>query len=317
MNCQYSECKKAAKCKCSCKEEFFFCYKHMIEHHEAKNCTYKTLKKISEENKIIEMQKNNKEIDENNKKLATEVITKLQEIKAMVLEEVNEMIVIITNATRKLLMKIKSEEQHIYNLIMDPDSQSGIHETIRVNLEFIKIDLKEFQLNVEKILNCKQIDIIRDAPAISFNVGKLPANPEFKLIARLGMGLDKSKAMYSLFKEKSGKELEDCNIYFVTPAKNSKGAEDIRAFLQKECDKNLLDPYGLMTDNDDLEFTNRLRFTFTVEINELNVILKLRPIAGFRKEIISKYEFITGLVAGKLFSMDYNAQLEFSTAKSI
>ena len=103
----------------------------------------------------------------------------------------------------------------------------------------------------------------------------------------------------------------------MTPAKNSKGAEDIRAFLQKECDKNLLDPYGLMTDNDDLEFTNRLRFTFTVEINELNVILKLRPIAGFRKEIISKYEFITGLVAGKLFSMDYNAQLEFSTAKSI
>ena len=60
-----------------------------------------------------------------------------------------------------------------------------------------------------------------------------------------------------------------------------------------------------------------MNWTFCKSSSILNVILKLRPIAGFRKEIISKYEFITGLVAGKLFSMDYNAQLEFSTAKSI
>ena len=160
---------------------------------------------------------------------------------------------------------------------------------------------------------------------ISVNVGEMPNSPGFKIAARLSIGTNNSATAKALFSERSGQNLEDAHLYLVVPAKDEEGAEDLRKLIQATIDKvtseegienfpeNLKE---LIAKNDQEEYEGNPKFTLSVSVHELNVVLRVRPIDGAREVISTSFETASAM-ATEALAKDQEIYFEFDTAKSI
>ena len=160
---------------------------------------------------------------------------------------------------------------------------------------------------------------------ISVNIGEIPNDPGFKFSARLSLGPTNSGVVKNTFRERSGHDLEDAQLYLVVPAKNSEAAEDLRRLIQATIEKATSEEgieglprhiRGLLAKSDDEEMDENPKFTLSVAVHDVNVVLNVKPIAAAREMILAQFEMAAG-IAGEVLSKDQEVYVEFDTARSI
>jgi hypothetical protein len=158
----------------------------------------------------------------------------------------------------------------------------------------------------------------------SLNVGEIPNSPGFKVSARLGLGTSNSANIRSTFRDKTGGDLEALSFYVVVVARTTEGAEDLRSVIQRTIDR-FSTPEGqnepgfsrlkrLLATSDEQEFEGEPKFTFSVAVHDVHVIVKARPIAQMREQAEAQLEMVSGL-AGDVLQRDNEVYAEFDMGK--